>query len=159
MNRPFKGQIDWIPDFIGEELMKQQERQGNERDITVFERNIESCQVGGGFDWIESVQGFAFWQDVLIERDINLFLAWFTPELEVWDSEVISKTTKKTIGYMEEGTIFPFVASDDRYSHAQLPKKELTDKEKLLKKADELLKKADELLKKADELREVAEKL
>ena len=82
MNTPFKGQIDWLPDFIGEELMKQQELQGYKRDISVFEKNIAF-----GFCWGETEQGADFWSRVLIEKDINLFLALFKPELEVFDDE------------------------------------------------------------------------
>ena len=57
MNTPFKGQIDWLPDFIGEELMNQQELQGNKRDISVFEKGIRSNCIFRGFDWDETKQG------------------------------------------------------------------------------------------------------
>ena len=100
MNTPFKEQIDWLPDFIGEELMNQQELQGNKRDISVFEKNIGACKSKGGFSWDKTQQGYDFWSIVLVSEDINLFLAWFKPELEVFDDEN-EKYLAKVIGYDE----------------------------------------------------------
>ena len=154
MNTPFKGQIDWLPDFIGEELMKQQELQGNKRDISVFEEDVGACKNDGGFEWKDTSQKYNFWCRVLLEKDINLFLAWFTPLLEVFDDEN-KKHLAQVIGY-NENKIYPFFikkeVGDVVYKHAQLPKKNNTEKLELLKKADELLTKAAELKAAAEKL-------
>lgn len=155
MNTPFKGQIDWLPDFIGEELMNQQELQGNKRDISVFEKDVRAEKSEGGFYWHETEQQRLFWFRILLEQDINLFLACFKPELEVWYDEK-KKFVAQVIGY-NENEEYPFFVKNktiDGFAlkHARLPKKE--NKEKL-----ELLKKADELLTKAAELKAAAEKL
>ena len=155
MNTPFKGQIDWLPDFIGEELMNQQELQGNKRDISVFEKDIQSNCIFKGFDWDETKQGDYFWEKVLIEKDINLFLAWFKPELEVFDDEK-EVFISQVIGY-NKNVSYPFCVKNRTiygrvFKHARLPKKENAEKLELLKKADELLTKAAELKAAAEKL-------
>ena len=137
MNTPFKGQIDWLPDFIGEELMNQQEYQGNKRDISFFEEDIATCKDEGGFEWKDTSQKYNFWDRVLLEKDINLFLAWFTPELEVWDDEN-EKHLAQVIGY-NKNKIYPFFIKEKcdnnfAYKHAQLPKKRIRKKQNYLKK-------------------------
>ena len=157
MNTPFKGQIDWLPDFIGEELMNQQELQGNKRDISVFEEDVTASTNDGGFEWKDTSQGNSFWVRVLLEKDINLFLAWFKPELEVWDNCDIKPKLRKVGGFVN-GLNYPFIlckqdeCEEHRYTHARLPKKENAEKLELLKKADELLTKAAELKAAAEKL-------
>jgi hypothetical protein len=153
MNTPFKGQIDWLPDFIGEELMNQQELQGNKRDISVFEKNRTDSVIG--FIWDQTEQGSYFWNRVLIDKDINLFLAWFKPELEVWDDDE-KKYTLQVIDYNED-LFYPFFVKKATtggyaFKHARLHKKENAEKLELLKKADELLTKAAELKAAAEKL-------
>ena len=155
MNTPFKGQIDWLPDFIGEELMNQQKRQGNKRDISIFEKNIKAKMSEGGFDWPKSEQPGSFWYRILIEQDINLFLAWFKPELEVFDDEG-ETFVKRVIAYIKN-VKHPFFLKkeanfDFAFQHARLPKKENAEKLELLKKADKLLTKAAELKAAAEKL-------
>ena len=162
MNTPFKGEIAWLPDFIGEELTKQQEYQGNKRDISVFEEDVSAGKNEGGFEWEETAQKYHFWYRVLLEKDINLFLAWFKPELEVFDDEN-EKHLAQVIGYKENGK-YPFFVTNNQtngftFKHAQLPKKEDNAKTELLKKVKELTKQSDELLTKAAELKAAAEKL
>ncbi len=155
MNTPFNGQIDWLPDFIGEELMNQQELQGNKRDISVFEKNIGASFSTEGFTWEKTKQGDLFWRKVLKGKDINLFLAWFKPELEVFDRES-GIFINRVIGYNED-LFYPFFVKKSTtggyaFKHARLPKKENAEKLELLKKADELLTKAAELKAAAEKL-------
>ena len=155
MNTPFKGEIAWLPDFIGEELMNQQELQRNKRDISVFERNIESSSLRDGFSWLKTNQGDLFWRKVLKERDINLFLAWFKPELEVFDDTGL-KYTAQVVGCNNHSN-FPFyikelLNGDYSFKYARLPKKENAEKLELLKQANELLTKAAELKAAAEKL-------
>ena len=162
MNTPFKGRIDRLPDFIGEKLMNLQELQGNKRDISVFERKLFADKNEGGVDWDKTRQKFYFWDRVLLEKDINLYLAWFKPELEVWDDEN-EKYLAQVIGY-NENEKYPFFVKNRTidvfaFKHAQLPKKNDSEKTELLKKVEELTKQADELLTKAAELKAAAEKL
>ena len=157
MNTPFKGQIDWLPDFIGEELMNQQEIQGNKRDISVFERIPSNFKIHGAFDWDKTRQGELFWHRVLTAQDINLFLAWFKPVLEVWDDCDIKPKLRKVGGFIDKLN-YPFIlckedeSGEHRYKHARLPKKENAEKLELLKKAYELLTKAAELKAAAEKL-------
>ena len=157
MNTPFKEHIAWMPDFIGEELMNQQEEQGNKRDITVFEKIYFCGKHIGGFDWRETKEGQRFWQKVLDGKDINLFLAWFKPELEVWDNYK-NKHIATCFGY-DKNRLCPILAEPEIdesgsvfWEHAQLPKKNTTEKENLLKKADELLTMAAEMKEAAEKL-------
>lgn len=161
MNTPFEEQIYWLPDFIGEELMKQQEYQGNKRDISVFEENVIAGKNEGGFEWKDTSQKYNFWDRVLLKKDINLFLAWFTPELEVFDDEN-EKHLAQVIGY-NENEKYPFFIKKEAdkgfaYKHAQLHKKNDSEKTELLKKIEEFTRQANELLIKAAESKDAAEK-
>ena len=99
----------------------------------------------GGFDWYKTEQQILFWQKILVDKDINLFLAWFKPELEVFDDEN-EKHLAQVIGY-NENEKYPFFIKKEGdkgfvYKHAQLPKKENKAKNELLKKVEELTKQA-----------------
>ena len=81
MNRPYKGKIEWMPDFIGEELMNQQELQGNKRDISVFEKNNTSDKNQGGFDWDITMQKEYFGIELFMAKtltysSLGLILNW-----------------------------------------------------------------------------------
>lgn len=54
-----------LPKEIQEEMLNEQERQGNKRDAGVFEREIESTKYGKGFNWCNHLLGFVVWIEVL----------------------------------------------------------------------------------------------
>lgn len=157
MNYPYKGALSNIPDFVVEEMLNQQELQGNKRDVTAFENSILSEKHSGGFDWIETIQGESFWERVLTEHDFHLFLSWFRPTLLVSDNITVP-VKAEVIGYVKldkycgnydyfitkpEGRMFFY-----HYKNAFV----FSEKYKLLNEADELIKQAEELREKAKKL-------
>ena len=68
-----KVRLEGFPIGVVIRMMEEQERQGNYPDVKVFQNNISSNYDEGGFDWLETPEGYNFWWDVINERDFNLF--------------------------------------------------------------------------------------
>lgn len=54
-----------IPDWIVEQMLDEQERQGNKRDVSVFEKISAASFNGGGFDWFSSYNGDNYWTNII----------------------------------------------------------------------------------------------
>ena len=55
-----------IPDWIVEKMLDEQERQGNKRDVSVFEKFSTASSNAGGFDWHSSCNGENYWIDIIV---------------------------------------------------------------------------------------------
>ena len=158
MNYPYKGALSNIPDFVVEEMLNQQELQGNKRDVTAFENIILSEKRSGGFDWIETIQGESFWERILTEHDFHLFLSWFRPTLLVSDNITDLPVKAEVVGYIKHDKDYDnidyFITKPkgrmffNHYKNAFVS----TERQKLLNEADELIKQAQELREKAKKL-------
>ena len=62
-----------LPVEIQERMLDEQERQGNERDAEVFEKEIMATPQEGGFLWAQSVEGFDFWNRIIENGDLAEF--------------------------------------------------------------------------------------
>lgn len=69
----FKGEIKGFPEEVVNRMLYYQQKQGNPRDIEVFERNATSGNIYGGFTWDDTEEGHGFWSSVIIYRDFKLF--------------------------------------------------------------------------------------
>lgn len=58
-------------------MLEQQVRQGNKLNVTVFERNYKADRKGGGFDWIRTDEGYDFCEEVLDDRNFEVFFVKF----------------------------------------------------------------------------------
>jgi hypothetical protein len=67
----YKGQISNFPSEIVEKMLYYQEKQGNKRDVSVFEKNKASAVKG--FEWDETDEGKDFWTDVINNNDFDCF--------------------------------------------------------------------------------------
>lgn len=153
MNYPYKGKLSNIPDFVVEEMLNQQQIQGNKRDVTVFENDMFIGRRGGGFTWRETVQGQEFWRRVLREDDFHLFLSHFKPTLLVSQDTTDLPIKAEVIGYIKLDTDC-FITIPEGRTFIYICKNAFISTKKI-----ELLKKANELIKQAQELKEQAEKL
>lgn len=61
----FKGQLEGVPSYIVNQMLDEQERQGNTRDVSVFENCIKASKERGGFNWGESSQGWDYWEFII----------------------------------------------------------------------------------------------
>tara|TARA_R100001244_G_scaffold86809_1_gene66194 strand:- start:730 stop:1746 length:1017 start_codon:yes stop_codon:yes gene_type:complete len=69
----FKGEIEGFPKEVVEKMLDEQEKDGNARDVSYFERNVFSTKKEGGFDWATSVEGDAFWNKIINDDDFSMF--------------------------------------------------------------------------------------
>lgn len=65
-----KGDLKDFPKEIIAYMLKYQEEQGNKKDISVFEENRTRCE---GFIWHKTREGYWFWDEVIREKNFNLF--------------------------------------------------------------------------------------
>ena len=62
-----------LPVEIQERMLDEQERQGNPRNVEVFEADILADTADGGFLWKESVDGYDFWDKIVFSGDFTEF--------------------------------------------------------------------------------------
>src|SRR5574343_746133 len=68
-----KGQLEGFPKEIIAKMLDYQEKQGYPRDVSVFEEKIYAGMDQKGFGWKHTKDGLAFWEQVILQRDFNLF--------------------------------------------------------------------------------------
>jgi hypothetical protein len=95
-----------LPIEIQNRMLDYQEAQGNNRDESVFIKDIWRISFRGGFDWHETIEGHDFWAEVIDEDNHKVFFEKYPtqniPELkgilmEVSDSEDFSKSYKMEV--------------------------------------------------------------
>lgn len=64
----YKGEIEGFPREVVDMMLCRQEEQGHKRDVSIFEKDRLS-----GFSWSKSVEGYSFWENVLLDRNFYLF--------------------------------------------------------------------------------------
>lgn len=69
----FRGNIKGFPEEVVMMMLECQALQGNDRDVSVFERNRTACQSDGGFTWEETKDGSDFWYKVIDCRRFDIF--------------------------------------------------------------------------------------
>ena len=109
-----KNQIENFPQRIKDKMLEHQVAQGNERDITVFEKDKESSADNGGFDWWDTKEckmDQNFWWIVIHnenfahfntiypeERPDGLLLFPEPKEMMVWMKDESKKVPRVVIG-------------------------------------------------------------
>lgn len=68
----YKGQLEGFPEHVVNAMLDEQERQGNKRDVSVFETDSSTNKYDGGFSWDESVLGHYKWFKVISKRQFRL---------------------------------------------------------------------------------------
>jgi hypothetical protein len=69
-----------LPVEIQQRMLDEQERQGYPRNAEVFEEDVTE-----GFSWDRSVEGFDFWEKIIMNGDFSVFYAKYpkSPRLKV----------------------------------------------------------------------------
>src|SRR5690554_522594 len=62
-----------LPVEIQEKMLDEQVRRGNPRNAKVFEVNIAGPGREGGFNWAQSVDGYAFWEKIIRGGNLSVF--------------------------------------------------------------------------------------
>ena len=68
----YKGDIEGFPQHVVDAMLDEQERQGNKRDVSVFEECRQSNLWDGGFHWDESILNDDTWRDIIDNRQFHL---------------------------------------------------------------------------------------
>ena len=88
---------DKLPSEIQKMMLLEQEKQGNKRNPNIFRKSISIGAAHGGFDWIETDDGYSFWAEVL-KGDFNrFFLRYPQKEEELLELEKDTKTYPKVM--------------------------------------------------------------
>ena len=56
--------IEGYPHHVVELMLDEQERQGNPRNVAVFQKKADAGYFEGGFTWGKSVKGPMFWSSI-----------------------------------------------------------------------------------------------
>jgi hypothetical protein len=175
MESKYKGHLIGFPEEIVEAMMDEQVRQGNPRDVTVFEKNKRAGRDAGGFTWDRSHISLCFWEAVIGSRDFNLFFKKYPrssgskyPKVMLVADDCNFKYSQKRVVFMEKVIghhTYYYAWSDSEtlekstkaievsvWRYAKELPTESTQKEIILSKVDELLKQAEELKKEAEKL-------
>lgn len=67
----YKGEIEGFPQHVVEAMLDEQEKQGNKRDVKVFERNSCASLLNGGFSWSIARYESSLWYDVIVCRNFD----------------------------------------------------------------------------------------
>lgn len=123
-----KGELEGFPEEVVNRMLYYQQEQGNRRDIEVFERNVSSSALHGGFTWGSTEEGYIFWNEVIEYRDFKLFFDRYYKTTETKSEEILIKDLpepyksialkeKTLISFkpQEELTIRDFIWSDSPY--------------------------------------------
>lgn len=81
-----------LPKEIQEEMLNEQERQGNKRDAGVFEKEIDAAKFNGGFDWHKHKSLTPDnWEQIVMKLNFAPFYEKFPkkePDTIAWDEPV-----------------------------------------------------------------------
>ena len=69
----YKGDIEGFPEEVVNWMLDQQEKQGNKRDVTVFELNGCTGRDHGGFNWCDTSEEYLFCHGVIELKKFNVF--------------------------------------------------------------------------------------
>lgn len=104
----FKGDLEGFPEEVVNCMLYYQQKQGNERDVEVFERNKSASRASGGFTWWKTEEGSDFWNYVIFDKDFDLFFDKYH-KTETKSEEILIKDLPepyKSIALKEE-TLLP----------------------------------------------------
>ena len=86
-----KGQLIGFPKEIIARMLECQEEQCNPRDVTIFEKMINAGMDRKGFFWMDTKEGYDFWEQVINNKNFNLFFGRYPKKQE---TKICSKCHK-----------------------------------------------------------------
>jgi len=70
-----KGELEGFPKEVIAKMLEEQVKQGNPKNIEVFESCCHSEKKDGGFDWGQTEGGYNFWMLTIVNRYFHKFFA------------------------------------------------------------------------------------
>lgn len=92
------GEIEGFPIEVVRAMVKEQIRQENNADVKVFQERYKASKYAGGFDWIDTEDGYEFWAEVLGDRDFDEFFEKY-PKQDEMKSENTTPQPHKEIDW------------------------------------------------------------
>lgn len=105
MNITQKDLIGDIKDFpieVVEKMIERQVEQGNKADVRVFQKTCLASRSEGGFSWYDTIEGWEFWNEVILDKNFDLFFAKY-PKAEEEDYWVDPKGRRMLVWDDNEG--------------------------------------------------------
>ena len=84
----YKGDIKGFPKEVVDKMLERQVEQDNFRDVSVFERERRYGIMDKGFDWEQSNEGYLFWEEVLDNKNFDVFFKLY-PKTNTMEKEII----------------------------------------------------------------------
>ena len=127
----YKGNLRGFPTEVVNWMLEQQYKQGNPKKVHVFEKDILTSRVNGGFDWyiVNKVMNSGFCNSVLKNRNFDLFFSYFpkksTYPKVMWVSDVkeyLDSPLKrlKRVVFMEKNNKFLAWGNSETLEKAEL---------------------------------------
>ena len=91
--------IEGYPPHVVELMLDEQERQGNPRNVAIFQEKADANYFEGGFTWGKSVKGPMFWSSIHNGHKFDIAIP--KPKIEV-TKEVARKTIEKPVEQQEQ---------------------------------------------------------
>lgn len=86
------GEIEGFPIEVVRAMVKEQIRQGNNADVKVFQERCKASKCAGGFDWIDTKDGYGFWAVVFRNKNFDEFFEKY-PKPETTKMQAENTTT------------------------------------------------------------------
>lgn len=96
----YKGELKGFPKEVVNKMLERQEEQGNQKDLTIFERNKDVGKNGNGFIWSDTLEGFEFWKDVIRLKNFDLFFRVYPKQNDILNLPLEEK--KKLLNLLKE---------------------------------------------------------
>ena len=76
------GAIADFPIEIVEKMIERQVEQGNKPDVKAFHRYPSNFAESGGFDWKYTIEGVHFWEEVIVDKNYNVFFERYPKDID-----------------------------------------------------------------------------
>ncbi|MCK9477260.1 MAG: hypothetical protein M0R46_15190 [Candidatus Muirbacterium halophilum] len=100
-----KGELEGFPKEIIARILDCQEEQGNQRDISIFEKRVVTGRFNEGFSWDKTQEGGFFWHEVINKKDFNLFFEKYPKKDNTQDFRINDKVydiLQKEVGVVQD---------------------------------------------------------
>ncbi len=102
----YKGALKGFPQEIVEKMLERQFEQTGKRDLSIFEKKIDSNKNNRGFYWGDTVEGFDFWYAVLTRKHFNTFFSRYPKYPKVMMVSNNGDAWTKRVVFMEKCSKF-----------------------------------------------------
>lgn len=109
VNEDLVGELKEFPLAIVQKMIERQVMQGNPANVKVFQTDTTAEQLGGGFVWEVSPEGWDFWDKVIAGMEFNVFFERYPESNRVYivsdreNGENVIKTLEKYGGINDKG--------------------------------------------------------